>query len=579
VSKKRSQFIWISWLFVSSSVLASETLPYSTRTHPYNGWNSSVHGDNRTLGMGGATVGLADTFLASTENPAGLAMTLDGIDLNVSDNEIYDVNIQNYNNPIYLGSLGIAVNHHPWGFSAGFFNSYREGQEYVLPSNGGKPAYLETSLSEFRVGIAKLCDIKNRTISLGIALNFGTAEESINGMPKQSSALGLIVSGLYQLPNRLLLGLSYQLPMSYPVPTTEESTVLPGFYQVMKVPSRLVLGVGWIPSRIFRAGLSLGFIGETLDTTLLRDDQLVIGDFQTYQPRFGFAYTFADFSTVQSKIFAGSYLENSRIRGNGHFHGTVGLEARMWFVTLGYSADLSTDFLNNSFSLGIDLVRMLSMAELIPKLWHPPYAGLFADPFAFSDVGLPRPLVENWVPQGKPLDPVKVGLAIPALVEKKFEAIKEEIGSLSLRSGDKEGDSKKNRSKKKSKFKKKNRKKSKKSTQGKTQIVKANPSKTVESNGTSQKVVEGQPGSETKPIVNSKPDEKATAIETTKTVETTKSLETTKPEGTTKFIETTKSTETKTPLEVVRPVEPTTPSQKGEIAQPPVDPINSNLQK
>ncbi|MEO5970978.1 MAG: hypothetical protein ABIQ95_13700, partial [Bdellovibrionia bacterium] len=391
------QLIWVSWIFVSYSAFAADTLPYTRRTHAYNGWNSSVHGDNRTIGMGGATVALGDTFLASMENPAGLAMTLEGVDLNISNNRIRDANIQTYLYPIYLGSVGVAFNNHPWGFSIGFFNNSREGQEYLLPSNAGKPTYLETSISEIRLGMGRLIDIGGRPLALGMALNFGTAEEAIDHRPQQSSALGLIGSAMYQLPNRLLLGVSYQLPITYPIPTSVDSPELPGFYQIMKVPSRLLMGLGWIPNRIFRAGLSFSFIGESKGATLMRDDNILIGDYPTFQPRLGFAYTFADFSVVHSRIFLGSYLENTRITDSGRLHATIGLESRFWFLTLGYSTDLSINYVNNSFSLGIDVVRMASMLELIPKTWHPPYAGLFPPPFVPSDVGLPRPIVENWV--------------------------------------------------------------------------------------------------------------------------------------------------------------------------------------
>ena len=82
--------VWIFWAGVVGSLrmgsLHADPLPYTVRTQPYNAWPTTVRGDIRTVGMAGASVGLGDTFIASTANPAGPAMTLQGADLSYTSN-------------------------------------------------------------------------------------------------------------------------------------------------------------------------------------------------------------------------------------------------------------------------------------------------------------------------------------------------------------------------------------------------------------------------------------------------------------------------------------------------------------
>src|SRR3954468_20102537 len=103
---------------------AVEALPYTTRTQPFTGWSGTARGDIRTVGMAGATVGLADTFLATGDNPAGLAMTLNGGDLSFSSNNVYDAHIQNFDDAVSSNAYGVALPVYPWGFGLGYFGPY-----------------------------------------------------------------------------------------------------------------------------------------------------------------------------------------------------------------------------------------------------------------------------------------------------------------------------------------------------------------------------------------------------------------------------------------------------------------------
>src|SRR4051812_35982784 len=94
--------------FESTFTFAIDTLPYATRTHSYNGWSTTPQGDLRTVGMAGATIGLADSFMAASGNPAGLAMTLKDGDSTFSSNSFQDGNKQSFDSIMSANNVGAA---------------------------------------------------------------------------------------------------------------------------------------------------------------------------------------------------------------------------------------------------------------------------------------------------------------------------------------------------------------------------------------------------------------------------------------------------------------------------------------
>src|SRR3712207_1459257 len=98
-------FIFMICMGFASAWSAETTLPYRNRIHGYSGWSTTIRGDIRTIGMSGAVTGLADSFIASGENPAGLAMTLDKVAAQITGNRIYDSDIQDYTKPINTYNL------------------------------------------------------------------------------------------------------------------------------------------------------------------------------------------------------------------------------------------------------------------------------------------------------------------------------------------------------------------------------------------------------------------------------------------------------------------------------------------
>ncbi|MBC7692912.1 MAG: hypothetical protein H7222_14210 [Methylotenera sp.] len=431
-------------LFSTAPVQASplaQKLPYIQRSRPYCGYTTAVRGDIRTVGMAGATVGLGDTFFASTENPAGLAMTVKTGDTHVTSNDIEDPYLQNAAYPIHLSSAGAALNLYPWGFSIGSLTPYREGQPYWQASDPATSAVAarnyDLTLHEYRASVARV--FWDDRLSVGLSFNLGIARETYSqpGMEisQSSTRAGFTWGSTYQFPKRLLLGASYASAAYYKF-EPDARTTPQGFFQEMDVPSRIGLGLGWIPNRFFRSDLTVYGIGATPRAGLLRDQNVTAGNNFTLQPRAGASYVFADYRNVRGTVFAGSYFETSRISGEAsRLHATSGLEAKFWCVNFGVGIDAAPNYQNSIFSIGLDPFTLLAKMGVIPE--DPPsiLGGLFPNPFYYSDDGLPRPLAAVWQPEVNSIDPVDVGLRIPEKIEEKMnsnivEGVLNSLGSI-----------------------------------------------------------------------------------------------------------------------------------------------------
>jgi hypothetical protein len=420
-------------LILSCSVSRADPLPYTTRTHPYTGWNTTVSGDVRTVGMAGATVGLADTFLAAADNPGGLAMTLKDADANFSSNKIADRHVQNPDYPITTGDIGVAATFYPWAVSLGYVTPSREGQPYSITGFPGQ-ADVTVTTREFRLGVARV--FADNRFSLGLSLNIGQGEEEIefvNGGPdsvEHAYTLGATFGSMYRLPNHLLLGASYTLPVTYHFDRPSGSNIPPvsGFYQSILVPERFALGLGWIPNRYARTDVSLFVVGRSPGAALLGDEQSPIGDHVSVQPRLGGAYIFADYKNVRGTLFAGTYYEMNRIDDAGsRLHATAGVEVQPWIFTLGFGMDVAEQYSNFIYSIGVDIVRVLMKGRIVPKPYQPPHQGMFPSPVHLSDAGLPRPLVKDWQPKGPDMNPIKIIEKIPERTKKEVKVLKKKL--------------------------------------------------------------------------------------------------------------------------------------------------------
>ncbi len=379
-----------------------------------------MHGDLRTVGMGGATVGLADTFIAAVDNPAGLAMTVGVGDIHYATTTIHDANIQRFSAAPGTDSVGLALGIYPWAVSAGYLSRYIEDASYNLPYLSPKPVELSINTRELILSAARV--FAHNRIAVGLALLLGQAERGMSARELKidssfaSYAAGASLGVTVQLPRRFLLGASFETPQHYSgaSPTRQQSLLIPGFFQSVEVPWRASAGLGYIPNRFFRADLTLHVLFETPHTALIRDQNALVGQHITLQPRLGLAYVFADFDLFKATVFAGTYYESSRIAGaESRLHGTFGVEARIWVITFGAGLDFANRYGDYLFSAGVDVFGLLARLQVIPKFWTPPSESMIPPTFHSSDEGLARPLVAHWKPSPRDVDPIKVALAIP----------------------------------------------------------------------------------------------------------------------------------------------------------------------
>ena len=435
--------------FVKSFILASglllnlvlpagaEELPIiaeSTRNRAYSGFSSTVRGDIRTVGMAGATVGLGDTFIAATDNPAGLAMTMNTGDFNLTTNWVRDSAVQQWGNPVQSSNFGVALSPYPWGFSLGYSTPFSEGQFYRTAA--GTTALMELEIQEYRAAFARV--FSDNRLAVGVSLGFGRATARFSPENDlfvwQNSAYSFTPSlgAMYKLPNRVLLGISYRFPVRYDGTIGAKTPGLGDFFQPFITPGRLGLGAGWIPNRFFRMDFSVFVIGSTPEAGFLSNQLRTVGSSITLQPRIGAAYDFLEFNEFRATAFAGSYYEPARIQdAPNRIHVTMGIETKPWIFTVGTGADFAWHYRNFLVTAGLDLIRTMQKLELVPVPWQPPRGGIFPRPTGLSDEGLARPLAKVWNPKGPEINPIQVGLDLPNAIEKRVRKAGKDLKRLS----------------------------------------------------------------------------------------------------------------------------------------------------
>jgi hypothetical protein len=377
--------------------------------------------------MAGATVGLADTFVAAGDNPAGLAMALALGDTHASTNRIYDGHLQDREAPLQASSLGAALSIERFGVSIGLTNIWDEGQFYRLSSTS-TPQWVESYVREYRVaGAYRIHD----RLSIGAQLRFATLVQGLgpatgadSNPAATDSGMGLGLGLLYRLPRqRLLVGASWSSGINLDARDSIPSSfsLLPGFAQPVQVPSRLSFGIGYVPNRLLRADFTIQRVGATPGAALLSDQSRGIGASATIEPRFGVAYTFADFTRIRGLVFGGTYLQPSRIDTRPtRLHLTFGLEAKWSFVNFGLALDRAASYDNYIASVGVDPFRIMELMDVIPRARRLPPRGFLPDPWHESDEGLATHLRNTRDHSSVPrLDPFEVGRQIPDKLEKR----------------------------------------------------------------------------------------------------------------------------------------------------------------
>jgi hypothetical protein len=324
---------------------------------------------------------------------------------------------------------------YPWGWGVSFSQPGVESQTFALPS--GQTAQLAAGVRELKLSAARL--FFDHRLSLGVSVNLGEAYRSIEfekdattglrnpSIIQETYAIGATLAAQYQLPQRILLGLTLTSPLFFPGDTSMNTADLPSFYQEVWVPWRLGIGVGWIPNRFFQAGFSAHLIGVTPRASRLQDQAVSVGRELTIQPRLGFSYRAIEYPDLIVEASSGTYLEFPRIEGvtGPRPHLTVGFEVKPWIFGVGFAVDYAPDYSNFLLSFGLDVGRMLQKMKLFPPTWSPPAAGVFPEPFRYRAEGLPRPLNPEWKEKHAAPNVFEVVEQIPERMEDKIEEVKD----------------------------------------------------------------------------------------------------------------------------------------------------------
>ncbi len=405
---------------LGATARADAILPYAVRTQGYSAFDTTIRGDLREIGMAGAMVGLGDGPFGAIDNPAGLAMTVDGIGLEAVRNVVHDANLESFTASRSSNSVGVFLANYPWGVSLISSAPENQGDVYQLPGAAMSSVSPAVAVREYRLSFARLFGPDNR-LSLGASLVAGDAHESLGTADPadvlyagDAYAVGVSLGGLLRLEHGFLLGMSATSPMSYSFdPAGTPTAGIAEFFQPVRSPWRLATGAGWVPNRFFRAAFGLYLDGPTSGVALLSDDSRAVGADVTLQPRLGASYRLAEYTELEVDVAAGSYLEVSRVAdASARLHGTVALELRPWFFTFGWGLDGASGYENLLFTFGVDVGKIFRKLRLIPPEYRGPRLGLLPDPTIVSDDGLPRALVRDWKPRAG-ADMLDIGRRIP----------------------------------------------------------------------------------------------------------------------------------------------------------------------
>lgn len=378
--------------FLNLPVFAAQSLPYSIRTQDYSGWSPAAQSDTNTTGMAGATVALPSSISSAESNPAGFAMETGSVSAQINRISIRDQRIQSEN--INSSQWGLGVSPPPWGFSLSYYSPITESGDYLSPTTG-ESRRTEVSLKELRLTAAR--SFLDGHLAIGLSGEFTKAVREFGPYSYNSYAPSFRLGALYRGVKRIILGFSYAPPLTIgPDSEGPSQNELPGFNRALLRPSQLTLGVGWIPNRFFKTGISIARVGNTANTALLSNQSSQTGMSPTWIPRVGASYILAQFNNFSSELAMGSYFDTSRIQGQSNrLHGTIALEVNPYFVNLGVGADLSRDYRNFMIGVGIDIVRTLRTFNIVPRDPTPPMNGFFPKVTQISAEGLPDTMTQG----------------------------------------------------------------------------------------------------------------------------------------------------------------------------------------
>lgn len=372
-------FLFYGSFFITTlSAHAATGLNYTNRFRHYSGFSTTARGDDESIGMAGATVAIPFSISSLESNPAGLTMTMGNVSAQINSNELKDRT--SLHQRITNKQGGLAVVPGRWGYSFSYLSPITE-----------QAGDYEIKLKQFHASVSRFFAKK---WSLGASVVLNQVRYTAGMTHLQKEELSYKIGVIRHLGNHFLVGLSFS-----PAQTLAEgfsnfgSPELPGFAQPMEMPLVWNLGIGWIPNRFFRAGVSCLLVGESRNTGRLVNQNATVGETMTLQPRLGFSYTLSEFRLLKVAVQAGAYYESPRIAGvTSKLHGTVALQVNPWFINAGIGVDRAVDFNNVFVGVGVDVVRLMRVIKMIPQDPIPPYQGVLPHPFTVSANGLPPTL-------------------------------------------------------------------------------------------------------------------------------------------------------------------------------------------
>lgn len=361
----------------------------------YNAYHPTVRGALRTVGMAGAVTAIPYPVITHNENPAGLSMFVDSIQLHLASGTIRDEYLYPPHPRADLtGSFGLGVPVYPWGWGVGRWNTQ---MEYDAGTN------TQIFAREYRASAARL--FFGDRLSLGVSGVLGEAGWERSGTALRSGSLGFGFGILYQLPHRNFLGLNYTHALNYRFDQKDIE---------MTSPSRIQVGYGWVPHSVFELGLTIQALAPQKGVRLLGRPEVVYGSSWTFQPRLGIRYLFLELKNLRTQLYGGTYWEASRFSGErDRLHWTGGVMIEAWVVDIGLGRDWAPQYSNVVASIGFDIIKIARILKLIPPERTQNVRGLLPHPFLESDAFLPYPVRSTKIRPDEQPDLVQITTDIP----------------------------------------------------------------------------------------------------------------------------------------------------------------------
>ncbi len=383
--------------------------------------------------MPGLNIGLASSLLSSLDNPAGLAMTLPTSSAKLTKNRIQDYEFQNFPEPLKNTLFAIGGPLHPWGFSLSTFSPRNEAGNFIL--NNGEHVNLQVHVSQVQLSTG-IHFLEGR-MALGAGYRLGWAKRQLISL-SQSSSLSkstfgstVVLGSLFQLPKRWLIGTSVVFPVTYKAHPSP-STKIPGFFNTVKSPLQIGMGLSHIPNRFFKLSTDLILIGKTKNIAAISDEKRTIGERISFQPRIGAYYKLVEYRDFEIDSSIGLYLENLRTpEGKKRLHKTLATEIRPWIFVVDIGIDFAKNYKNYSFSIGLDFVKALRKIGWFRTKDNRDYAGLFPNILHMSEVGLPKTLIQDKSLGGSSINILEFGHKIKTNVKKAIHTIEDFTGKKS----------------------------------------------------------------------------------------------------------------------------------------------------